>query len=103
MSNDLDALKVGFIVTFIEKYAERFFPGRRFSVIRDTFSPDYIVSEYTADSGGWTTRHARIPGSLTARFRSNRLGVAREIAIILDDAFDTRSEAEKLPWQLFSL
>jgi hypothetical protein len=88
---------MSFLESFVDKYAAHHFKGRAFAVYSDLVTDGYIVKDHA------TGQRAVIPRRLIMNIRANPNGVARELAAILDAAFDTRTEEERLPWQLFAL
>ena len=85
-----------FLDAFVREHCKHTYPGREFAVLRGI-----------SDLEGWTIqelgtqRFALIPRSLW-RLRPCAEDV-REMARIIDKAFYTRSEIERLPWQMFAV
>lgn len=92
-----------FLDSLVKHYLQRNYPGRAFSEVRRVEGDaDYLVYEISGIGRDLRIlRTARIDPRC-ASIRPNSDSV-RYITSQLDKAFDTRTEFEKLPWQLFSL
>lgn len=92
-----------FLGAFVERYCAQHFPGRSFACEPFPMGDGFVVLEW--EGIGETihvVRTARIDARLLRGSMQTPEGV-RAIADVLDKAFDSRSEFEKLPWQLFAL
>lgn len=92
-----------FLDALIREYLSRHYPGRQFSSVHSVpHCGDYLIHEVNG-----LGRDLQILRTARIDPRSVRLKpgaeCARYIIRQLDKAFDTRSEFEKLPWQLFAL
>lgn len=93
---------MSFIDGLVRDYLRRTYPGREFSGVRaDADTGDYIVYELTGRGQNLELlRAARIDPRILSRHPTPQ--AAWEVCRLLDAAFDLRSDAERLPWQLFA-